>query len=349
MDSINTTGAPVSEILYMFTEWRYGINAAITLAVDNDDPATFSRLLMNLDTEYERNASFKTGVMKAIMDGRDTIMSVLRLHNVNKVVVPETGATLLHLAGTPSAARTLLAQGANPNSRDQALMTPVHTAAMRRQADVVEELIKFGADANVVNARGYTPLHIAATQEDLASIRALTGVRTIDVNARDPNFATPLHYVALKGNADCTLHLLKTEGCDVNAAMRNGITPLHAAVYSGCVGVVKHLLSASGANANVYNIWRRTPLHFAALTVNPPAVLALLEAKADVNAQDADGCTPLHHAVKMKSEFITRVLAEQDGINLEAQDINGDTPLAVATRNNTTEVVNVLVSAGAKK
>jgi len=199
MVSISTDGAVVNEVLYMFTEWRDGADEAISVAIENDDPAMFSQLLKNLDTKEEMVASFKTGVMKAVMGGREAILSTLTLHQVNNEVVSDTGAALLHLAGTPAAARILIAQGANPNLRDLKLMTPLHTAVQRRQAGVVEELIKSGADVNAVCDKGFTPLHIAAMQEDIDSIRALTGVQTIDVNARDLNFATPLHYAAMKG------------------------------------------------------------------------------------------------------------------------------------------------------
>lgn len=384
MESISTKDAHVNEFLYQFTEWRDGIGAAIDIAIEHDDPAMISCLLRKWDTDEEKMASFKYMIKKAVKDGRENILRAVKIHNVNDIVVPETGARLLHLVGTPRAAFVLLeeyAQNIIVDVRDAELKTPLHTAVMRKLADVAKVLIEAGADVNPRCAKGLTPLHIATTQRDIATIRVLVAASSINVNARDLGNFAPLHFAAAKGEYDCVLALLSAHGCDVNAVMQNGFTPIHMAAYSGCASVVNLLVSMPGIDVNVRDAWGRTPLHIAILVKNVVSVKSLLAAGADGNAQDNWGRTPLHNAVMVKSCEAATVLATNHhinpntadtngatplhhaamldsvetaltvvgmkGVNVDALDNNGETPMTVATRTRATGVSTILLSVGA--
>jgi FOG: Ankyrin repeat len=91
-------------------------------------------------------------------------------------------------------------------------------------------LLKHGADPNAVNARGETPLHIAARGDEhtigsgnyaVVSILVKHGA---DVNARDKDGNTPLHY-AVARCAFATASLLLKHGADPNARNNEGKTP----------------------------------------------------------------------------------------------------------------------------
>ena len=72
--------------------------------------------------------------------------------------------------------------------------------------------------------------------------------------------------------------------------------------------------------------------------------MALLEAGADVNVQSKyTGTTPLHNA--STAEVVMAVL--EAGADLEAQDGSGRTPLHVAAMDGTVETVTALLEAGA--
>lgn len=72
----------------------------------------------------------------------------------------------------------LLSCGANPNaaSRNPMRVTPLHSAVAHRQRDVssrmAEALLRFGADPNLQQQGGWTPLHQAAAhgREDLVEL-----------------------------------------------------------------------------------------------------------------------------------------------------------------------------------
>ena len=102
-----------------------------------------------------------------------------------------------------------------------------------------------------------TPLHDAATKE----IAELLIQRGANINVSDVFGRSPLHRAAEDGRID-VVKLLITKGADVNA--RDGVnnTALHGAAHYGHKRVVEILIE-SGADLNVKNIDSRTPLHWA--------------------------------------------------------------------------------------
>ena len=55
----------------------------------------------------------------------------------------------------------LLAHGANPNITDATGYTPLHIAVMKKNKDVVKELLNHGAKADIVSISGSTPLSLS--------------------------------------------------------------------------------------------------------------------------------------------------------------------------------------------
>jgi len=102
-----------------------------------------------------------------------------------------------------------------------------------------------------------TPLHNAATKE----IAELLAQRGADINVSDVFGRTPLHRAAEDGRI-YVVSLLITKGADVNA--RDGVnnTALHGAAHYGHKQVVEILIKG-GADLNIKNIDGRTPLHWA--------------------------------------------------------------------------------------
>jgi ankyrin repeat protein len=79
---------------------------------------------------------------------------------------------------------------------------------------------------------------------------------------------------------------------------------------------------------------------------NREAVGALLRAKVDVNAAEADGTTPLHLAVQANDLDTTRLLLTA-GANARATNRYGSSPLMVAAINGNAAIIEALLGAGA--
>jgi len=109
----------------------------------------------------------------------------------------------------------------------------------------------------------------------------------------------------LKNQQQCLGHLLEHKA-DVNLTDSRGFTALHYLCNllvanpepeSIRAEMASKLLEA-GANINAPNEYRQTALHFSALRARKLMVDLLVDHKAEVDARDSDGETPIMFAVK---------------------------------------------------
>jgi len=118
-----------------------------------------------------------------------------------------------------------------------------------------------------------------------------------------------------------------------------GDTALHIAAAGYRVEIAK-LLLATGADVNAAKNHRRAqPLHYAAdgcPTWNAERQVAticlLLDAGADLHAQDKNGATPLHRAVRTRCAAAVQALLDA-GSDVTLRNKPGSTPLHLAVQN----------------
>src|SRR5688572_13755918 len=136
----------------------------------------------------------------------------------------------------------------------------------------------------VAVASGDGPLATAVKAGDLQAVRALIKSGT-DVNVRSGDGSTPLLWAAHKSSLE-TARALVTAGAAVDTANDYGITPLLHASRTGDAAMVDLLLKA-GANPARAHPEGETPLMAASRAGSVPAVRLLLARGVDVNTAEA--------------------------------------------------------------
>jgi len=190
-------------------------------------------------------------------------------------------------------------------------------------------------DFNIVDARGFTPLHYSAVVGDVAITHFLL-MNNAFVNARDPSGNTPLHWAVLSGNRDL-IPLLVYFGTPVNLPNFVGETPLHLAI-STSQNEIADLLIQLGANVNASGLNGNSPLHYASVLSND-SVSLLLQNGAYANLIDADGESPLHWAARECMLSVIHNLLEQDAY-ADLCNEDGESPLHLAITSNDSFFIN---------
>jgi len=210
----------------------------------------------------------------------------------------ESGKTALHLAcasGWTEAVSLLLMSGADPNARDNNATTPLHFAAWLNHLDCIQLLFNYGVDLDLAEGKGWTALHDAVRREYvdiiLEILKGSRNVRTIDSAGEGIEKLTGDERFA------AVLELLEVNQVALNSVGICGQSLLHDAVERGYVKSVKIFLE-HGADVNQLAFsfsttrFEGTPLHKAAAYANKEIYDLLISAGADDSILNIDGKTP---------------------------------------------------------
>jgi ankyrin repeat protein len=169
-------------------------------------------------------------------------------------------------SGAETIADRLIAKGADVNMKDKAGKSPLYVASAQCQKAVAKLLINHGAEVNARCDTGDTPLHAVASVEfDPFSVANLLLAKDAFVDYRRSSPLKPVLEVDdggiewVHGNL---AEFLIEKGADVNARNESGDTPLHKAASCGHGYLIEVLLS-NGANMDAKNGDGNTPLHLA--------------------------------------------------------------------------------------
>jgi ankyrin repeat protein len=117
-------------------------------------------------------------------------------------------------------------------------------------------------------------------------------------------------------------------GADIDVRYLGGETWLHSAACTGTVEEAEMLLSVR-ADPNALNDEGETPIFGAVMARRPKVIRTLVAHGADVDVQANEGWTPLRSAIVLDKYECAEVLLES-GADVEKRDEEGATPLIVA-------------------
>lgn len=218
--------------------------------------------------------------------------------------------------------------------------TEFHRIAILGIDNVLREAVYDGFCVNAATDDGMTALHYAAIRGCSNIVNTLIQLGA-DTNAKTKgDELIPLHVAADCGNEEI-LSALNKEGTEVTAKLGpQQCTAIHRAASRGSEEIVNALIGI-GANIEDKDISGSTPLHYASFSGNIDAVQCLLDGRAECNAKNKFGLTPLMLAAVGNVEEIGYIKASYNwDIHL---GLNKRKPSFIAMRNTKDTVVKKLI------
>jgi ankyrin repeat protein len=335
---------PSARIATMLIERGANVNvvnnrgqSALWQAVSRRDEAVVEVLLRAGADVNEADNNGDAPLVPAARAGFWSIVMMLvrsnRLANIDALI--DDGKTALWLAvksGGDEVVEALVKAGANVNIADRFGDAPLSTAPNKA---IAKMLIERGADANAVNERGESALWWAALngRADVVEVLLQAGA---DVNKADSGGYSPLSVAA---NATIATMIIE-RGVDVNAVNQSGQSALLLATMFNRVGVVEALVRA-GADVSKADNCGNAPLSVAA---NATIATMMIERGADVNAVNKRGESVLWRTALNGCDDVVEALV-QAGADVNKADQSGGAPLRVAA--NAT-IAKTLIEQGAE-
>ncbi len=266
---------------------------------------------------------------------------------VASALIQKKNRSMLHIAcsvGNVTFVQSLVQLGANVNLQDDEGNTPVHVAALCGREEVTLVLINtFKCDINLRGHLGRSLLHCACRGSSLSLIRVLILEHQADIHFQDDDQNTPLHIAALYGREAIVLALINEFGCDHNVKGHCGRSLLHNACNGGNISLVQSLILEYKAGINAQDDQGNTPLHIAALCGVEEVFFALLNKfQCNPSISTYDGRSLLHSACAGGNASIARNIATSNLV----VDSHGDTPLHTCAALGHCECVEALLSNG---
>jgi len=225
-------------------------------------------------------------------------------------------------------------------------------AAKHGHADIVQYLIKSGANVNLANQLYNTPLHLASENGHLDIVKLLVESDSDsdnDMEAVNVDGQTPLHMAVIEGHYDVIVYLLSC-GADITCTDSTDNTLLHSAVCTDNINIPKYIIDKCKPLINCTNNEGQTPLHDAIWCGNLDMIICLIANGANVNEQDNGGWSSLHLVASMYDEGdyndIVKYLVDHGAI-IDIPDKRQRTPLYIAIRSKSLNIVKFLVDNGA--
>jgi cytohesin len=310
-------------------------------------------IAMPITSAFTARAEEKAGAKslhEAVANGDIELVKSLLSKGVDINAKDEKGQTALYAAVLRNRIDLILllaSNGANLDAKDKDGRTVLSHATMSGTlTSVVQQLLALGADPNIADASGDTPLHYAARNNAPGGIfiaRELVA-KGADINAKNADGRTPVHVKAAQRKGVYLMQLLEL-GADLSSKDKDGNNVLHLAILHARPSEKERVLEYD-VDVNQANAKGQTPLHLACWVGHKKLVEGLILKGANLEARDNTGYTALHTSVLRGHADIAGLLVDK-GASIEARTEQGHTPAYLAIRSLESEVADQLIKKGA--
>ncbi|XP_064860384.1 kinase D-interacting substrate of 220 kDa B-like isoform X4 [Oncorhynchus nerka] len=228
------------------------------------------------------------------------------------------------------------------DSRSENGQTLLMMASEQGSLEMVQELLRRGANVNLDDVDCWTALISAAKEGHVEVVKELLA-NNASLEHRDMGGWSALMWASYKGRVEVA-QLLLEKGASPNITGQYSVFPVIWAAGRGHAEIV-HLLIKHGAKVNCSDKYGTTPLIWAARKGHFDSVMHLLVNGADVDQEGANSMTALIVAVRGGfNEVVKELLKRNPNVNMTDKD--GNTALMIAAKEGYTEIVQDLLDAG---
>jgi len=213
---------------------------------------------------------------------------------------------------------------------------PLHLAVQQGHLEIIDMLLKPGGDVNAQDIYKMTPLHYAACLGRMDIIETLIA-HGADIHATDKFKRTPLYYGIVYNHAEV-----------IRTFLREGANPI-IFDYEGSNNILEYasqdvlpiMIDAIKDHRMAHALHMQPMRHICDCL--PTTIPALLNAHPDLATEDIEGNTLMHVTAWNGNTEVIKTLIQQ-GLNPNACNMNGATPLHIAAYDNHIELVEFLVN-----
>ncbi|MEZ0226553.1 MAG: ankyrin repeat domain-containing protein [Alphaproteobacteria bacterium] len=328
---------------------------ALHIAVEKNDKDSLAKLIRVGANPDQPDKNGQSPVFEAIKLKRLDIVALLAQKGASLNVMDDARRTPLDWAIEQDCNAEFVAKlkslGAKPDPAPETKRTPLHQAAQKNRADLIEYFVKTGADINAQDREGKTPLFIAIESKNLAAAEKLLDLGA-DPLRRSTDIRTPLHAAAAAGYAAGADLLLQQQ--DVRRTINDfqtysqGFTPLLEAVNASQPAIAEKIVAAGG-DVNAKDHQKRHSLFIAVEQGNLECTRLLISLGADVEKGVGAGYNQQHlvHAIPTKNFRPMLGLLFAAGAEIDVRNTNGQTALNLACESIDKEKAKALLELGA--
>lgn len=331
-------------------------------------------VLSNIDKPDEQGFPW---IVQAARDGNADMIQKLLSNGAN--INALHSSTQRHalseatIQGHHKIVRLLIDEGSLLEHFDAEGFTALHHACQRGHLLVAKILIAAKAPIDAQRPHGPTALHLAIESPSKQSVIMLLIQHKANKNARDATFRTPLHISASQGNMAMCTYLLN-EGAQLDCREVQSKTPLQLACEVGHYELVQMMLERSNLNPTnmsflavfftaveyghvqiAESFFSRglklqelkndsyKPITLSAKCGSLDMIDLMINEQCDVNARNETGWNALHFSSYHGHYQVIERLIES-GVSTDATTIRRETPLLFAARRNHFAVADRLLS-----
>ena len=359
---------PLLDLIYSYTKSGYPMHWAIQCRQSVMELRRLSKYA------HSKNKASLTGLYLAALEGNaQAIRFLCEEQHIDPNAIDNQspdGSMPLYVAaqqGHTDAVNVLVEARATIDVIFRGEYTPLFIACQNGHTHIVQLLLQNQANINAI-ARGTAPFYIAAQQGHAVIVKILLEAGSA-IETTYKGF-TAL-YIACTHGHEAVVQLLLQNEANPNAIGGDGSTPLYVAAQNGHTKIVPLLLRY---NANIEQGWNRfTPLSAAIQNGHREIVQLLLQNQANLHGDNGEGQSYLYIAAKGGYTAIVALLLDyganiedaalfvaaqnghlktvqllvQKGVNPNAINEDGLTPLYLAAQNGRMEIVRLLLTIGA--